>query len=101
MPKSPEFNESHLLEAIATAKAQKKLNIAKIAREFNVSRTTLTSRVKKAKSPTTPTKSACKALQPYQEKALTNWILKMHSWNLPPTAGVIQAWANRALERSG
>ena len=55
MPKSPEFNESHLLEAIATAKAQKKPNIAKIAREFNVSYTTLRSRLQKAKPPTTPT----------------------------------------------
>lgn len=40
MLESPEFNESRLLEAIDTAKA-KKPNIAKIAREFNISYTIL------------------------------------------------------------
>ena len=25
----------------------------------------------------------------------------MHSWNLPPTAGLIQAWANHAIARTG
>jgi hypothetical protein len=64
-----------------------------------ISYATLTSRVKNAKSPTKPTKSKENALQPYQEKALTNWIVKMGGWNLPPPASIIQAWANRALER--
>jgi transposase-like protein len=70
MPKSPEFNETRLLEAIATIRAQKKPNIAKIAREFNVSYTTLRSRLKKAETPATPTTSNKNLLQPYQEKAL-------------------------------
>jgi hypothetical protein len=81
--------------------AQKKPNIAKIAREFGVSRTSLNSRVKIARSPFTPTKSLKNALQLYQEKALVDWIVKMYSWHLPPTAGVIQAWANRAIARAG
>ena len=101
MPKSPEFNESHLLEAIATAKAQKKPNIAKIAREFNVSYTTLRSRLQKAKPPTTPITANKNLLKPYQEKALINWIIQMRNWNLPPTASTIAAWANQALARSG
>lgn len=101
MPKSPEFNETCLLEAIAIAKTQKKPNIAKIAREFNVSYTTLRTRLQKVKSPTTPTMSNKNLLQPYQEKALINWIIQMRNWNLPPTASVIAAWANQALARAG
>jgi hypothetical protein len=101
MPKSLEFDADRLAEACKAVLAQKKPNIAKIAREFGVSRTSLTSRVKKAKTPTTPTQSACKALLPFQEKALVNWIVKMYSWNLPPTAGLIQAWANHTLARAG
>jgi hypothetical protein len=79
MPKSLEFDADRLAEACKAALAQKKPNIAKIAREFGVSRTSLTSRVKKAKTPATPTPSACKALLPFQEKALVNWIVKMYS----------------------
>jgi hypothetical protein len=101
MPKSPEFNESRLLEAIATAKAQKKPNYAKIAREFNVSCSTLKTRLQKAKAPTTPTISNKNLLKPWQEEALINWIVQMRKWNLPPTASVIAAWANQALARAG
>jgi hypothetical protein len=101
MPKSPEFNESRLAEAFAIATTQKKPNIAKIAREFNVSCTTLRSRLKKAKLPATPTISKKNVLQPYQEKALINWIIQMRNWNLPPTASIIGAWANQALARAG
>lgn len=102
MLKSPEFNEPRLLEAITTAKAQKKPNIAKIAREFNVSYTTLRSRMQKAKPPTTtPTMSNKSFLQPYQEKALINWIVQMRNWNLLPTASIIAAWVNQALTRVG
>jgi len=101
MPKSPEFNEARLNEAFATATAQKKPNIAKIARQFNVSCTTLRSRLKKAKTPTTPTLTKKNLLQPYQEKALINWIVQMRNWNLPPTPAIIEAWANQALARAG
>jgi hypothetical protein len=70
MPKSPEFNETRLLEAIATIRAQKKPNIAKIAREFNLSYTTLRSRLKKVETPAILTTLNKNLLQPYQEKAL-------------------------------
>jgi transposase-like protein len=101
MPKSPEFNEARLSKAFAFATAQKKPNIAKIAREFNVSSTTLRSRLNKAKQPTTPTPSNKSTLQPYQEKALISWIIQMRKWNLPPPAAIIAAWANQALARAG
>lgn len=99
MPKSPNFDESRMAEALAAAMAQKKPTLSKIVREFSVTYTTLANRVKKAKSPVTPIKSHKYALQPHQEQALTNWIVHMYSWNLPPTAGLIQAWANRTKQR--
>ncbi|THC92501.1 hypothetical protein EYZ11_008039 [Aspergillus tanneri] len=72
MTKSADFDESRMAQACKLALAQKKPNIAKIARELGVSRTTLADRVKKAKSPPTPTTPLKNALSPYQEKALTN-----------------------------
>ena len=70
MPKKDNFDEARLAEAIKIALAQKKPNIAKIALEFDVSRTTLSDRVKKAITPTTPTESRRNALTSYQERAL-------------------------------
>jgi hypothetical protein len=35
MPKSPNFDESRIAKAFAAVRAQKKPNIAKIAREFD------------------------------------------------------------------
>ena len=80
--------------------SQKKPNFTKIAREFGVDRKTLTRRVEMAKSPATPTKSLKNILEPHQEKALINWIVQMHNWNLPPTLAIVGAWANRVLARS-
>ncbi|KAJ5151516.1 transposase [Penicillium canariense] len=77
MPKHANFDESRLAEACTTALAQKRPNIANIAREFDVSRTTLSDRVKKAKAPTTPTESMKNALTSYQERALVAWIQQM------------------------
>ncbi|KAJ5224938.1 hypothetical protein N7468_006163 [Penicillium chermesinum] len=91
MPKSSNFSEDRMAKAVAFAIAEKKPNISKIAREFDVSRETLNSRIKKAKSSPTPKDSHRNNLRAFQEKALINWIVKMHSWNLPPTAAVIEA----------
>jgi transposase-like protein len=65
MMKSPEFNESRLNEAVAIATTQKKPNVARIAREFNVSYTTLRDRLKKPRTPATLTPSKKNLLQPY------------------------------------
>jgi hypothetical protein len=51
MPKSADFDEVRMAKAFAAAIGQKKPNIAKIAREFDVNYATLTSRIKKTKSP--------------------------------------------------
>jgi hypothetical protein len=101
MPKSTDFDESRLMKACKTVLAQKKPQIAKIAREYGVSRTTLTNRVKNARPPPTYRESLKNAFEGYQEKALTTWIVKMHDWNLPPLPALIEAWANRALTRAG
>jgi transposase-like protein len=101
MPKNADFDESRLQEACKAVLAQKRPKIAQIAREFGVSRTTLSTRVKKARSPFTTPESAKNALTAYQEKALTAWIANMRDWNLPPTAKMIEAWANQTLARAG
>ena len=101
MTKSAKFDESRLTEACQKALAQKKPQIAKIAREFGIPRTTLTDRVKKAQQPPTYRESLRNALEGYQEKALTTWIVKMYDWNLPPPPALIEAWANQALRRTG
>jgi transposase-like protein len=52
MPKSSNFSEDSMAKAFAAAISQKKPNISKIAREFDVSCETIASRIKSAKSPT-------------------------------------------------
>ncbi|OKP10447.1 hypothetical protein PENSUB_4129 [Penicillium subrubescens] len=51
MPKSADFDESRMAKALAVVMCQKKPNIAKIAREFDVVYSTLAGRVRKAGSP--------------------------------------------------
>ena len=65
MPKSAGFSEERMAKAFATAISQKKPNISKIAREFDVSRETLASRIKSAKSPPLTGASRRFALQNY------------------------------------
>jgi transposase-like protein len=72
MPKNADFGESRLHEACKAVLAQNRPKIAQIAREFGVSRTTLSTRVKKARSHFTTPESAKNALTAYQEKALTS-----------------------------
>ena len=54
MPKSANFNEERIAKAFVAAMREKTLNFSKIAREFDVSRDTLSKRVKKTKSPPIP-----------------------------------------------
>lgn len=75
MPKSTDFDESRLMEACKAVLAQKKPQIAKIAREYLVSRTTLTNRIKKAQQPPTYRESCKSVPESHQEKALTAWIV--------------------------
>ncbi|OKO94271.1 hypothetical protein PENSUB_11538 [Penicillium subrubescens] len=72
MPKSADFDEIRMAKAFAAVMSQKKPNIAKTAREFGVTYSTLAARVKKAKSPIIPKESNRSTLRLYQEKALIN-----------------------------
>jgi len=65
MPKSSKINESSLLKACEAARAQEKLNISKIAREYGIPYTTLCDRVKKGMQPHTANKPVNKALKGY------------------------------------
>jgi hypothetical protein len=47
MPKSADFDESYIAKAVAAVMREKKPNIAKIAREFDVVYLTLAGRVRK------------------------------------------------------
>jgi AraC-like DNA-binding protein len=77
MPKSANFNEERMAKAFAAAMREKNPNFSKIAREFDMSRYTLSKRVRKAKSPPIPQDSQRNALRAFQEKALINQIAKM------------------------
>jgi hypothetical protein len=87
--------------ALEVARAQEKPNITKIALEYGVPRSTLSDRVKKGAQARTARKPVNKALKGYQEEALIRWITHMRDLSMPPPPRLIEAWANRALERAG
>jgi hypothetical protein len=101
MPKSTKFDESCMAKACEAAQAQKKPNIAKIAREYGVPYTTLYERVKNNHQPRTACKPVNKTLQRYQEEALIQWIIKMQGWNMPVTPSLLEEYANQSLQRAG
>jgi transposase-like protein len=65
MPNQPEIPESRVIEACDAARAQKKPNLSKIAREYGVSYNVLRGRVRQGKLARTAQKPVNKALQPY------------------------------------
>jgi transposase-like protein len=101
MPKSIKYNESDLLKACEAARAQKKPNISKIAREYGVPVATLRDRHKHGRQPRTAQKPVNKALEGYQEEALIQWIVWMRDHNLPVTPKLLEEYANQALQRAG
>jgi hypothetical protein len=101
MPKSIKFDESIMVKACETARAEKKPNYSKIAREYGVPLTTLRDRVKKGRQPRTAQKPVNKALNEHQEEALIQWIVRMRDWNMPVTPRLLEEYANQALQRAG
>lgn len=77
MPVSSKAPESRVIEACEAARAQKKPNLSQIARDYGVSYEVLRGRVRQGKQARTAQKPVNKALQEYQEKALTQWICDM------------------------
>ena len=101
MPKTSKFDECRMIEACEAARAEEKPNLAKIAREYGVPRETLRDRVKKGTQACTTRKPVNKVLDEYQEEALIRWVARMRDWNMPASPRLLEAWANRALERAG
>ena len=97
MPQKTQSVEDRLLEACQLARREKKPNVPKIAREFDVPRRTLANRVQNGQiSP-----PVNRALDTAQEEALIRWICQLNDWNMPPTPRLVEAWANRSLQRAG
>ncbi|KAJ5895126.1 transposase [Penicillium taxi] len=97
MSQIEESTESRLSKAHEAAKREETPNISKIARDYGVSRHTLSNRLKKGATARSQRNPANKALDNVQEEALVRWIDQLHNWNMPPTPKLIQAWANRSL----
>ena len=100
MPKSTETEVSRINEACEFARRQKKPNFAEIARKFGVPYKLLWSRVKKNQRPRTEREPVNKALNKYQEKGLIHWIKTLDDNFIPPSASLIEQWANESLSRS-
>ena len=101
MPKAAKSGEDCMIEACEAVTRENKGNISKIARQFGVSRRTLSNRVRNCHQASTTRKPVNKALEPYQEKALIHWLGRMRDFNMPASLGLLEAWANRALARAG
>ncbi|KAJ5521862.1 hypothetical protein N7527_005977 [Penicillium freii] len=101
MPKAPKIDESHVLEACEAAQREKKPNLAKIAREYDIPYEILRGRVRRGRQARNAYTPKNKALDEYQEKALVQWIIRMRDLYLPVTPEMLTEWANRALVRAG
>lgn len=101
MPKAPKIDESRLLKACEAAQHEKKPNLAKIAREYDISYEILRGRIRRGQQARSARIPKNKALDEYQEKALIQWIVRMRDLYLPVTPGMLTEWANRALVRAG
>ena len=90
-----------MIEACKAVNRENKGNISKIARQFGVSRRTLSNRVRNCHQASTTRKPVNKVLEPYQEEALIHWLGRMRDFNMSAPPGLLEAWANRALARAG
>jgi transposase-like protein len=77
VPKAPKIDESRVLEACEAAQCEKKPNLAKIAREHDVSYEILRGRIRRGQQARSARIPKDKALDEYQEKALVQWIIRM------------------------
>ena len=101
MPKAPKIDEPRIIEACEAAQCEKYPNLAKIAREYDISYETLRGRVRRGQRPRSARIPQNKVLDEYQEEALIQWIARMRDLCLPVTPEMLTEWANRALVRAG
>jgi hypothetical protein len=91
--------EDHIIKACDAAKSQKRPNIAKLAREFDVPVTRLRARFQGRQSRSSrPTTN--KRLTERQELTLIRWIRHIDSICISPTAGMLTDYANRILKQN-
>lgn len=97
MPDSYETIESRILEACASIEGQKKPNIARLAREFDVPMQRLRNRLNGRQSRSTRCQPN-KGLSEAQERAVIQWIRHLDSFQLSPTASMVTNCANTILK---
>ena len=101
MSNQSKIAEPRVIEACEAAYAQKKPNLSRIAREYGVSYGVLRGRVRQGKQARTVQKPVNKALQEYQEEALTRWILELNDCHMPVTPALLEDMPNLSLKRAG
>jgi hypothetical protein len=92
--------ETRITEAIKAYESGKELNMAKLAREWAIPKSTLHNRIKNKTQPRTSQKPTNYALSKFQEEALTRWIIQMNDLNMPVTPNLLKDWADQALRRT-
>lgn len=97
----PKAEESRVLKACEAARAVKKPNLAAISRQFGVSYNVLRQRIRQGRGSCSDRIPNNRALEAAQEEALRYWILHMRDLHMPITPGIVEAWANSALQRAG
>ncbi|KAJ5742297.1 transcriptional regulator family: Centromere protein B DNA-binding region [Penicillium manginii] len=97
MPKFDEIRESRVIKACAAARAVKKPNIKRIAREFDVPYGVLHGRIKYGRTSLCGRNPTNMALTKAQDRALQDWVDYMQRHYMPLTPAMVEAYANRLI----
>lgn len=98
MPSQYQATEARIQTACSAARCAKNLNIAALARQFDVSASRLRARYKGRPSRSTR-QMAYKRLDDEQEASLVGWVRRLDDLAVPPTAGMVVVSANALLRR--
>jgi len=99
MPNQYKDTEKQILEACASIRGQKKPNITRLARDFNVPMYRLRNRINSRDSCSTR-QQATQALDKAQERAVIQWIRYLDKLHLSPTTSMVTDCANTILKRN-
>lgn len=100
MSNSIENIEDRIQEAIKLYHQSTKPNVAKLARDFGISRDRLRGRIHGRQSNSDRAK-ATRSLNSIQEKALTSWIQRLDNVYISPTPEMVEAAVNTILKKAG
>src|ERR1700712_4876124 len=81
-------------DAIAFLRASNDLNIAAVARRFNVNRSTLSKRFRGKTGSVARRIEGRRLLTNKQEQGLVKQIQRLCEWCLPPTPVIVRTWAS-------